>query len=191
MTDKGKTFDRYLAELGAPLDLLEFARDHADLPAAWAACQRGDWLLWLAARLARSPAEQRAVVQAAAACARSALDRLPQVDPRLRHAIDAAETWALGVLPAEDVRAAAQASGTAVAANVMNDIVWATGSAAWAVAWTAVWFARGDGLLAAATAARHAAEAAAAGVGDDPNAFLSRCAALVRERLAPPALPAG
>jgi hypothetical protein len=192
MTGDGKHFDRHLAELGAPLGLIQLARDYPDLPAAWAACERGDWLLWLAARLARSDVERRAVVGAAADCARLALAGLPRADLSFRAAIDAAEAWAVGVQSIEAVQAAAEASARAVTAHIGDGALWAAGSAAWAVAWAAVWLARESEPLAAAAAARHAAEAAAeAAGGEQRQAFLARCAALVRERLAPPVLPNG
>lgn len=38
-----------LLEAGACQDPIEFARTHPDLDAAWASCDRGDWLAWYVA----------------------------------------------------------------------------------------------------------------------------------------------
>jgi hypothetical protein len=83
------TLERRLAKLGAPLELCDWARRYADLPSAWVACERGDWLAWLAVRLAGTDAERRAAARATAACARLALPYLRVPDGRLTAAIEA------------------------------------------------------------------------------------------------------
>ncbi len=72
--------------------------------AAWVACARGDWLLWVAARIG---VDRKLLVLAACACARTALpfweQRYPE-DRRPHEAIEAAEAWARGEAPLERVR---------------------------------------------------------------------------------------
>jgi hypothetical protein len=68
---------------------------------AWDACERGDWLLWLTARLC----DRKTVVLAACACARTALRHIPTDDERPRTAIETAEAWCRGEATAEQVMA--------------------------------------------------------------------------------------
>ena len=65
---------------------------------AWAACPRGDWMLWLADRLSGEPGSdaRRKLVLAACKCARLASPRIPPGEDRLRVAIETAERWARG-----------------------------------------------------------------------------------------------
>ncbi len=105
----------------ASLDACEPARDFASayptLESAWHACERGDWLLWLAGRLPAFP--RPLLVLAACACAREALIHVPANEPRPLRAIEAAEAWARGGHNAPtlaDVRAAAYAAADAAAA---------------------------------------------------------------------------
>ena len=45
-------FARRLARLGADDYMINWASAYADMPRAWAACERGDWMLWIALRVA-------------------------------------------------------------------------------------------------------------------------------------------
>ena len=86
-----------LSLLGACRDALDWARlptTPADPAAAWLACPRGDWLLWLAGRCPALP--RAALVFAACACVREALHLVPAGEDRPRAAIEAAEAWARG-----------------------------------------------------------------------------------------------
>lgn len=184
--------DRRLAELGADLDLARWMQVYPDLGTAWTACPRGDWLLWMAAILAPDATAQRAVVAAAAACARLALPYATRQMPGPQSAIEAAESWAQGLASAAVVDAAAHGAAFAVMGSPKDDRAWAAASAAWAAAWAAVWFERYDGpSIGAAQAARQAAEAAAEAHAPDARAaVLARCAEIVREQVPCPALPA-
>jgi hypothetical protein len=71
---------------------------------AWRDCPRGDWMLWL---LARVGADRRRIVLAACECARMALPYVPEGEDRPRIAIETAEAWARGEATTEQVRAAA------------------------------------------------------------------------------------
>jgi len=105
----------------ASLDACEPARDFASayptLESAWHACERGDWLLWLAGRLPAFP--RPLLVLAACACAREALVHVSANEPRPLRAIETAEAWARGGHDAPalaDVRAAANAAAYAATA---------------------------------------------------------------------------
>lgn len=60
-----------LQRLDACAEAVEWARTQPDYETAWRECQRGDWMLWLAARASgkRGSDSHRAVVLAACACA--------------------------------------------------------------------------------------------------------------------------
>ena len=60
---------------------------------AYAECERGDWLLWIAGAIG---VDQKLLVISACACARSVLHHAPTGDDRPRLAIETAETWANG-----------------------------------------------------------------------------------------------
>jgi hypothetical protein len=81
----------HLKCLGACVKALAWAGDYDDPMVAWRACERGDWLLWLALKL---PVERKALVRAACACARLALPFTQ--DERPSRALRTAERWAAG-----------------------------------------------------------------------------------------------
>ena len=144
---------RKLNKLGACEDAVEWARDYQTLEAAWAACRRGDWMLWLAARAAGEPGSEsrRLVARAAAACARLALpawkSRHPD-DTTVEAAIVAAERGD----PKECQKAAWAASASASAA------AWA----AWAAsASAAAWAAWAESAAESAASASHDSSLAA------------------------------
>ena len=56
-----------LTRLGACEDARAWAAKHPDPRRAWQRCERGDWMLWIAARL---DVDRRAIVWAACQCAR-------------------------------------------------------------------------------------------------------------------------
>jgi hypothetical protein len=185
------TFDRQLAVLGAPFDIVEWARGYPDLATAWATAERGDCLLWIAAATARSDDARRAVVRAATACARLACDAVPRDELTFRPAINAAEAWAIGALSREAVEQASARVAEAVIRHRADERLWAAASAAWAAAWAALWLEYDDARrMTGVQAARHAAEAAAMAAGPDAHAqVLAQCAAVVRELVACPSLP--
>ena len=98
-----------LDALGACEDAIDWVADegHRSLAAAWAACPRGDWMLWLAARLAGKPdsVAGRRAIRAGAACVRATLSRFRIREERDAVAAALAETerWlAGGPAPTED-----------------------------------------------------------------------------------------
>lgn len=66
-----------LLDLRACSDAVSFADGFQSLQAAWDACERGDWMLWLAGKRAgaraRGSEKRKQLVLAACACARLAL----------------------------------------------------------------------------------------------------------------------
>jgi hypothetical protein len=179
-----------LRSLRACDSAIAWAQTQPDAATAWAACERGDWLLWLAARV---HLDRKLLVPAACACARQALDYIPDGEDRPRLAIETAEAWARGEATIEELRKAAAAASAAAAAaaaayayasaaNASAAANAAAAAAANVAAWAAVtavaaW--AGAAYAAAANAAYANAPAAAAA----RELALRRCAELVREHI--------
>jgi len=108
-----------LARLGACEDAVLWAMQQPDPEAAWRSCERGDWMLWLTAKLAGPPGDdsRRPLVLAACECARLVLHLLPVGEDRPRRAIEMAEHWAKGDMTLDDARVAAAADAANAAAN--------------------------------------------------------------------------
>ena len=116
------TLDR-LRRIGACDPIYNWVAAQPDCTPAvlWATCPRGDWLLWLAARVG---VDRHVVVAACCACARTALRYV--TDPReLRplSAIMIAEAWARGdprvsIGHVQDASADASACATAAQASI-------------------------------------------------------------------------
>jgi hypothetical protein len=73
----------------APLDLKAWLQTQPSLDAAWAACDRADWLLWLARRRPSDDLQQRRLVGATALTLRMAGDSRVS-----RRELDLANAWA-------------------------------------------------------------------------------------------------
>ena len=54
-------------------DALAWAQTQESATAAWATCERGDWMLWILDKLCRSGEQHKRIVLAARGCARLAL----------------------------------------------------------------------------------------------------------------------
>jgi hypothetical protein len=115
------TFTFLLKSLGACSEAIAW-RGKRDLKTTWAECERGDWMLWLAGKMADKkgwPTRQQIVV-AACDCADLSLEILekkyPQ-DKRPRLAIEAARKWANGEASLDEVRSAAAYAAAAHAAR--------------------------------------------------------------------------
>jgi len=78
---------------------------------AWAECPRGDWMLWIAARLG---VERKTLVLAACACARLALKFVKPGEERPLRCIETTERWARGEATIVEV-CTARAAATAAA----------------------------------------------------------------------------
>ena len=153
-----------LERLGACVEAQRWY-DGRDSREAWEVCERGDWLLWVAARLG---VDRKLLVLAACDCADSALRHVPDGEDRPRKAIEAARAWCLGEASINEVRAAAHAACAAYAAD----------AAACAAARAAACAAH------AAACAAHAAHAAAY-AADARTQSLAASADIVRRHMMP------
>ena len=83
-----------MTRLDACSEAVEWVTATKGTPAAlWAACPRGDWMMWLAGRVA---IDRRPLVLAACDCARTALVHVPSGEMRPLRAIETAEAWCRG-----------------------------------------------------------------------------------------------
>ena len=126
-----KIWQDNLTRLRACDEAVEWAQNYKTFPAAWEACKRGDWMLWLAAR---SGVDRKALVLAACACARPALKYVPKGEKRPRIAIETAERWARGEATIEDLRLTSAASAAYADADAAADASAAAADAAAAAA---------------------------------------------------------
>ena len=114
-----KKFEELLNELGACSSAVEWAHGKT-LHVVWKTCQRGDWLLWLAGKMAdkRGWPTRKQIVLAACVCAETALKYVPKGEERPKKAIQTARAWAKGKATIEEVWAAAD--GAADVAHVAH-----------------------------------------------------------------------
>jgi hypothetical protein len=160
---------------GACGDAIAWCQTQPSYEQAWDACERADWLLWLASWLC----DRKLVVLAACGCARTALKYVPEGEVRPRVAIETAEAWCRGEATIEQVRIAADAAAAADAASAAYaDAAASTASTAAYAAYVA---------YAAANAANAAANAAA--YADARSKALLDMATLVRSMIPRPELP--
>lgn len=111
-----------LKKLDACEEAIEWLKegDYETPQAAWDACTRSDWMLWLLGKLSGKPgsAKRRKFVLCTCECVRFMLKYVPAGEERPLRAIEVAENWAQGKATIEDVRAAANAAyAAAYAAN--------------------------------------------------------------------------
>ena len=125
---------KYLENLDACSDSIEWAEKRKTSKAAWLACPRADWLLWLAPRIG---IDKNLIILVACDCAASVLHLIPEGEERPRKAIETTRAFVAGKATEEEVRAAAA------------DAVWDATDAT-------------NAARAAARAARYAADAYAA-----------------------------
>ena len=180
-------------------DAVQWARTQPDLRTAWSACERGDWMLWLAGYYAGSAGSdaRRPLVLATCDCAGLARPHWREWDvPVLERALDTARRWARGEagVTLADVRADADAAADAAyAADAYA--AWAAfyAAAAWAAFYTAdaAFYAAADAAWAAFYAVADAADAAydADAAADARSRALRDCADIVRRYYPEP--PAG
>ena len=165
-----------LSNLDACRTAVDWARTQPDAETAWQVCERADWMLWVAARLAN---DRRVVVAAACACARLSLPHVPEGELRPLRAIETAEAWCHGEATIEDVLAAAHSvsDGLFAAAAAYETAAYAADADAAAAAYAATYsafcaafsvaaYAAAADAAAAAYAAADAADAASAAYAD-------------------------
>ena len=183
-----------LVQLNACREAVEWAKGYPTLTTAWAACDRADWMLWLAGKVCRTLPQRKRLVLAACACARTALRYVKVGEKRPRAAIRTAERWAHGdrSVSLQDVRSAdadAAAAGERAAAYAAYA---AAAAAATSAAYTAYEVYAAYAAAAAATSAAYAATSAAyaatsAAYAAARTKTLARMAKIVRKHYpAPP-----
>ena len=160
----------------------------------WRDCERGDWMLWLAAK---AGVDRHIVVEVACACARTALQYVPAGEERPRRAVELAEAWARGKADRTALRAATakitfSTDATTTFATYSSTVIFAICSASAAAA-AAAYAAAITAITDAATAAAYAANAAAyvasaafyASDGDKSAwaQTLAECATIVRAHI--------
>jgi len=118
-----KTFITQLRALRACSEAREFADTHETLQAAWDACPRGDWLLWLIGQKCGPVGsdERRKLVGVCAAIAREVLpifERRRPDDKRVRKCLELCERYASGdqAVSLENLREARRAAYAAYSA---------------------------------------------------------------------------
>jgi len=100
-----------LQRYNACFDAIKWVKAQTGTPQQiWESCKRGDWLLWIAARIGVG---RKLVVTAACLCAREVLPRVTAGEDRPLIAIETAERWTRGEADIAEVRAAAAAAALA------------------------------------------------------------------------------
>ena len=103
-----------LKEMDACKPAIKWAENYGTLDEAWAACERGDWMMWLIGRTCtKSSPEHIALVRLSCRIARDVLPHVPVGELRPIKAIEAAEKWCDA--PTEENAAAAEAAAYAAA----------------------------------------------------------------------------
>ena len=146
-----KEFTEQLKQMHACSDAIEWS-DGKTLREAWETCPRGDWMLWLAARL---KVDHRKLTLAKGLCANTV--RHLMKDERSLKAVDVAIAYGRGNATAEELYAAAASAYDAAAASAYD--AYAAADAAYAAAAAD---AAADDAAAAATDAAADADADAA-----------------------------
>jgi len=87
-----------LRNLGAPKDIVDWARAYDTFPEAWGACDRGDWILWIAGTCSGTPGSEsrRYLVLVASQYFHLLLEHLTRVGDCHPVALDTFESYALG-----------------------------------------------------------------------------------------------
>ena len=165
-----KEFKALLIDLRACSSAIQWAK-RKSLSKAWQSCKRGDWLLWLAGKMADKPGwpTRKQMVLGACACAETALKYVKPGEDRPRLAIETTRAWVRGEASIDDVRIAASAA-------------YAAHFAAYAAAYSAYSAAYAADAAYAAYAAAYAAYAAAAGADAAYAAYASFSQARSAER---------
>jgi len=183
-TTEHATLTEWLEQVGAHHDVVSWAAPFGE---AWAAalsqCPRGDWLLGIGTKLG---APHRSVVTAAAECARTCLDIVPDDEPLPADSLEVVLRWARDEATEEEVR---QCIAKLEAADPPDPAVAAAVSAALAAACSVLEAEHAPGAPA------NAAQATVFAVGDCAMMAALRhaqssCADIVRAQLDFPTLVA-
>ena len=164
----------YLQNKNACRPAMEWLKDR-DLERMWEECERGDWLIWFAAKVG---IDRKVIVRTACACAREALRFVPDGEIRPKTAIETAERWCNGEATIEQVRNASSAAADADASYAAD-----AAYAAYADAAFAAFAAYAAAAYAAYAAAAYAAADAAAAAACARKEALEKSAQIVKSML--------
>ena len=98
---------KYLKKIDACSKSLKWAGNRKTSKAAWLACPRADWLLWLAGRIG---IDKNLIILAACDIAESVLHLVPENEERPGKAIETVRAFVAGKATIEEVRAARAAA---------------------------------------------------------------------------------
>ena len=180
-------WSRKLKAIGACEEAVEWAADQPDFPTAWQACERADWLLWLAGKMADRPGwpERKAVNLAGIACGRLSLEHAGKWRKELEEVFDVAERCANDPTP-ENRSAAESAAESAAWFAARSDAWFAARSAAWFDAESDAWSsAESDAWSDAWFSARSAARSAWSAAWSAWSAAHKTMCGIIRERITP------
>ena len=115
---------KLLRKLGACDAAREWAKGK-DLHEVWTTCEQGDWLLWLAGRMADKPGwpTRKQIVLAACSCAETTLKFVKVGEERPRMAIETARAWVRGEVSIDDVKRAADGAYADARAKAQTEYV--------------------------------------------------------------------
>jgi hypothetical protein len=150
------TLSEKLTKMGACEEAVEWVGDKT-LDEAWAECERGDWMLWLAQE---SGVDKRTLTLAKARCAKLVVHLMK--DERSVKAVEVAERYGLGEATDKELDEARRA-------------------AAYAAYVAAAFVAADYAAYAAADCAYDAHDAAAYAAGAEREKVLSQCADICRD----------
>jgi len=166
--------------IGVCQEAIKWAANYKTIEEAWNVCDRGDWLLWYAGKMAGKPGSdsRKKLTLAACQCARLALPYTD--DDRAEQAIVIAEQWALGdeSVTLKDVKKCVSAAYNTYAASYNAYASYAAYASAYAsyAAYYASYAASSCAAYYAAASSYAASSYAAA-----KKEVLKQCADIVRE----------
>ena len=166
-----------LEQMNACPAAVEWCRSYGTLQKAWDVCKRGDWMLWLCARVGLDEERHKAIVLAA--CDIAELGKKywrPEIITALECCLETARAWARGETGLDEVNATTRAT---------HDAAYATYAAAYATSDAAH---AANAATHAANAATHAATAYSAAASTVVGGSLKQCADIVRGYLSCPNL---
>jgi hypothetical protein len=159
-----KTFRSRLIELHACSSSIRWLDEEGicSIEEAWSKCPRGDWLLWLAARIGLDEDRHKTIVKIATEIARQVLKYIPAEEERPRKAIEAAEKWLDGKEKEKENVINAAAAAYSASAYAAHAAASAAANAAAYAAYAAAYAAEIDAANYASAAATSAAAASTA-----------------------------
>ncbi len=174
MEKKFKELNYEISKYHPCMAALKWISQFATAQEAWNACERGDWLLWIASKVG---IDKRLLTLAKGRCA--ALVKHLMKDERSIKAVEIAIEYGLGTATEEELAAAADAAYAAYAAAAAYSAADAAADVAYAAYAAAA--AAADAAADAAAAYSAADAAAAYSAAYEKSKVLAKCAVICRE----------